>query len=95
MSFYIEISNWDENGPKTFLVKNFNAASKRVKRAKGFFGTDEYGPDPDAVEVEFTPATYYRPRVSAVIDVGYDEFRQTLLHAKKCNVIPSFRQRKP
>jgi len=90
MSFYIEIENWDKQGPKTFLVLSFNIASKVVKKAQGFFANDEVGPNPKATYVEFSKESHLYSASGAVIPVSYQEFKQKMIEAQKTNTIPSF-----
>jgi hypothetical protein len=90
MSFYIELKNWNENGDKTFLVHSFNAASKCVEKAKGVFGNDKYGPDPEVTRVVLDPGGFRDGGVWAEIPVGYDAFKKELLDAQRETRIPSF-----
>ncbi|MEZ0262562.1 MAG: hypothetical protein ACAH80_16275 [Alphaproteobacteria bacterium] len=90
MSFYIELKNWNDNGPKTFLVQSFNAASKCVKEPKGMFGSAEYGPDPGTTRVVLDAGGFRDGGVWVEIPVGYEAFKKELLDAKAANTIPSF-----
>lgn len=90
MSFYIELKNWDENGERTFLVQSFNRASKVVKEAKGIFGVEKLGPDPDATSVVLELGGPQRPKIAVKIPMSYENFKKALLDAQAANRIPSF-----
>ena len=92
MSFYIEVENLNRAVPKkTFLVLSFNAASTEV--CDGFFKGRHYEIDPNNVNVTLSelngaPASQ---NLLVQIPVGYEEFKQKLLDARKNNTIPAFK----
>ncbi len=87
MSF-IEIQNWNRSGPKTFLVLNFQAATK-VEDVPGFFSEPKLSPDPEKTVVTVQETSTVPTDLT--LAVGYEAFKATIVESTKTGNVPTFK----